>query len=77
MRRVVGGHSRHSGAYSANTWCPLKRENVIQKMRLKVALHNKWRDESTSRELEGDAPHMTRGSSCRRTAEVGPTCGHD
>ena len=37
----------------------LKWENVIQEIRIKVALYNKWRDESIARELERSVPHMT------------------
>ena len=37
----------------------LKWENIIQEIRLKVALYNRWRDESIARELEGGVPHMT------------------
>ena len=37
----------------------LKWENVIQEIRLKVALYNRWRDESIAREMERGAPHMT------------------
>ena len=37
----------------------LKWKNVIQEIRLKVALYNKWRDESIARELERSVPHMT------------------
>ena len=37
----------------------LKWESIIQKIRLKVALYNKWRDESIAREMERSVPHMT------------------
>ena len=37
----------------------LKWESIIQEMQLKVALYNKWRDESIARELEGGVAHMT------------------
>ena len=36
----------------------LKWENVIQEIRLKVALYNRWRDESIARELERGASRM-------------------
>ena len=35
------------------------KDNIIQEIRLRVALYNKWRDESISRELEGSVPHVT------------------
>ena len=37
----------------------LKWESIIQEIRLKVALYNKWRDESIARELERGVAHMT------------------
>ena len=37
----------------------LKWENTIQEIRLKVALYNKWRDESIARELKRGVAHMT------------------
>ena len=37
----------------------LKWGSIIQKIRLKVALYNKWRDELIARELERGMPHMT------------------
>ena len=36
----------------------LKRESVIQEIRLTVAPYSKRRDESISRELEGGVQHM-------------------
>ena len=35
----------------------LKWENIIQEIRLKVALYNRWRDESIARELGMGVPH--------------------
>ena len=37
----------------------LKWSNIIQEIRLKVALYNRWRDESIARDLERGVPHMT------------------
>ena len=37
----------------------LKWEDIIQEIRLKVALYNKWRDESIARELERGVAHIT------------------
>ena len=37
----------------------LKWKNIIQEILLKVALYNRWRDESIARELERSMPHMT------------------
>lgn len=37
---------------------PLKWEGIIQEIRLKVALYNKWRDESIAREMERGVTHM-------------------
>ena len=37
----------------------LKWESIIQEIRLKVVLYNKWRDESIARELERGVTHMT------------------
>ena len=37
----------------------LKWESIIQEIRLKVALYNRWRDESIARELERSVQHMT------------------
>lgn len=45
-------------------------------MRLEVASRSKRMDESTARELERGVPYMT-SEPCRRTANVGLTCGHD
>ena len=36
----------------------LKWENIMQEIRLKVALYNRWRDESIARELERGVPYM-------------------
>lgn len=36
----------------------LKWENIIREIRLKVALYNRWRDESIAREMERGMPHM-------------------
>ena len=48
FKRIFGEH------VMSLTW-----ENIIQEIRLKVALYNKWRDESIARELERGVPHMT------------------
>ena len=53
----------------------LKWDSIIQEIRLKVALYNKWRDESIARELERGVTHMTWGP-CRCMV-AGPTCVHD
>ena len=37
----------------------LKWENIIQEIRLKVALYNRWRDESIAREMERSVQHVT------------------
>jgi len=37
----------------------LRWANIIQEIRLKVALYNRWRNESIARELERSVPHMT------------------
>ena len=37
----------------------LKWENIIQEIWLKVALYNRWRDESIARELERSVQHVT------------------
>ena len=36
----------------------LKWENILQEIRLKVALYNRWRDESMARELGEGAMQM-------------------
>ena len=55
---------------------PPKWENIIQEIQLKVALYNRWKDESIARELDGSVPHM-RWAPCDHTAKARPTCGHD
>ena len=37
----------------------LKWKNIIQEIRLKAALYNKWRDKSIARELERSVQHIT------------------
>ena len=52
MRCVAEGtfsiFKRISGKHAIS----LKWENIIQEIRLKMALYNRWRDESIARELE-------------------------
>ena len=37
----------------------LKWNNIIQEIQLKVALYNRWTDESIALDLERGVPHMT------------------